>query len=216
VNKFLGDGLMFLYGAPEQSPFHARDAIRTVFDVRKALAQFNERAVARGWPPQALRFGISTGQMVVGDTGAPGGGRTDYSVIGDYANLGARLESANKAVGTASLMTDRTVELAGEGFLFRPIGKLCVVGKQTGVMTYEVVARLDQATDAQKQLAADTKAMVDAFLAGRLTECVAAIERIEAAYGPGKLTALYRERCNYFLTDPSAAPFDCQIVLTEK
>jgi class 3 adenylate cyclase len=216
VNKFLGDGLMFLYGAPEQSPFHARDAIRTVFDVRMALAEFNERAAAKGWPRQALRFGISTGDMIVGDTGEPDGGRTDYSVIGDYANLGARLESANKAVGTESLMTERTVELAGDGFLFRPIGKLCVVGKQTGVMTHEVLARLADATDAQKRLAADTKAVVESFLAGRLADCVEAIARMEAAHGPCKLTALYRERCDCFLSNPARAPFDCQIVLTEK
>jgi class 3 adenylate cyclase len=216
VNKFLGDGLMFLFGAPEQSPFHARDAIRTVFDVRKALARFNERATAKGWPPQALRFGISTGNMIVGDTGAPDGGRCDYSVIGDYANLGSRLESANKLVGTTTLMTERTVQLAGDGFLFRPVGKLCVVGKQASVMTYEVVARLDEATDAQRQLAADTKEMVDCFLAGRAKECLDAVGKMEAVHGPSKLTAIYRERCEYFLQDPPPAPFDCQIVLTEK
>src|SRR5207247_6018588 len=117
VNKFLGDGMMFFYGAPEQSPNHARDAVATILDVQQALAQFNEKAAARNWPRQALRFGISTGKMVVGDSGAPAQGRTDYTVIGDYANLGARLESANKAVGTISLMTDSTVEWAGEGAL---------------------------------------------------------------------------------------------------
>src|SRR5213075_1857754 len=117
VNKFLGDGIMFFYGAPEQSPFHARDAVNTVLQVRKALAEFNEFSAAKNWPQLALRFGISTGKMIVGDTGEPEGGRTDYSVIGDYANLGARLESANKIIGTTTLMTDRTVELAGDGFL---------------------------------------------------------------------------------------------------
>lgn len=216
VNKFLGDGMMFFYGAPEQSARHARDAVSTILDVQAALVQFNECAAANGWPRQALRFGISTGKMVVGDSGAPAQGRTDYTVIGDYSNLGARLESANKAVGTTSLMTGRTVELAGDGFLFRPIGKLCVVGKQASVMTYEVLARDAEATDEQKRLAEHTRRVVDSFLAGRLEECVAALDRMEAAHGRDKLTALYRERCAYFLSDPAAAPFDCQIVLTEK
>ena len=58
--------------------------------------------------------------------------------------------------------------------------------------------------------------IVQPFLAGRLTDCVAAIERMEATHGPSKLTALYRERCQWFLRDPSPEPFDCQIVLTEK
>jgi hypothetical protein len=113
-------------------------------------------------------------------------------------------------------MTDRTKELAGDGFLFRPIGRLCVVGKKASVMTYEVLAREADATDTQKRLAADTTAVVESFLAGRLEECVAALDRMEAAHGVGKLSALYRERCRFFMEDPSRAPFDCQIVLTEK
>jgi adenylate cyclase len=140
----------------------------------------------------------------------------DYTVLGDHVNLGSRLESASKAVGTTVLMTARTVELSGNGFLMRPVGKLCVVGKQSSVMTYEVLARLDEATDAQKSLAADTKSMVDSFLDGRLKECMEAIVRLESAHGRGKLTDLYRERCEYFMRDPSPGPFDCQIVLTEK
>jgi hypothetical protein len=58
--------------------------------------------------------------------------------------------------------------------------------------------------------------MVEAFLAGRLADCVEAIARMESAHGRSKLTDLYRERCEWFLRDPSPEPFDCQIVLTEK
>jgi hypothetical protein len=83
-------------------------------------------------------------------------------------------------------------------------------------MVYEPVARLDDATEQQKSLAAATKAMVEAFLGGRLADCVVAIERMETEHGPSKLTRLYRERCEWFLRDPSPEPFDCQIVLTEK
>ena len=131
-------------------------------------------------------------------------------------NLGSRLEGANKAVGTDALVTERTVELAKDtGVLFRPIGRLRVVCKREGVMSYEPVARLDVATDAQKRLAADTRAVVEAFAAGQFAECLKAIDRMDAAHGPGKLAALYRERCEWFLGAPPE-PFDGQIVLTEK
>ena len=222
VNKFLGDGILFFFGAPEQSPNHARDAVATVLAMRKALQQFNQTiAAARKWPPLALRWGVSTGTMVVGDAGSAdsgaGTGAADYTVLGDNVNLGSRLEGANKAVGTSALVTGRTAELSKDaGVLFRPIGRLCVVGKREGVMTYEPLARIDDATEAQRRLAADTQAMVDAFLAGRLADCVAAIERMEATHGPSKLTHLYRDRCEWFLRDPSSEPFDCQITLTEK
>ena len=222
VNKFLGDGILFFFGAPEHSPNHARDAVATVLAMRQALRRFNETVGApRQWPALGLRWGVSTGTMVVGDAGSAdtgaGTGAADYTVLGDNVNLGSRLEGANKAVGTTALVTGRTAELSKDaGVLFRPIGKLCVVGKREGVMTYEPVARLDDATDAQKQLAADTKAVVESFLAGRLDECMAAIERMEANHGKGKLTALYRDRCEWFLRAPSPEPFDCQIVLSEK
>lgn len=222
VNKFLGDGIMFFFGAPEQSPRHASDAVSAVLAMREALDGFNRTiAATRKWPALALRYGVSTGTMVVGDAGSAdtgaGSGAADYTVLGDNVNLGSRLEGANKAVGTTALVTARTVELSQDaGLLFRPIGKLCVVGKREGVMTYEPIARLADATEEQKQLAVNTQAMVDAFLAGRLSECVEAIERMDAARGPGKLTALYRDRCEWYLRDPSPEPFDCQITLTEK
>ena len=222
VNKFLGDGIMFFFGAPEQSPGHARDAVAAVLAMREALARFNEQVAAqRKWPALALRFGVSTGTMVVGDAGSADTGSgtraADYTVLGDNVNLGSRLEGANKAVGTSALVTARTVELSAAGaVLFRPIGNLRVVGKKEGVVAFEPVARTGEATDAQKRLAADSKAMVDAFIAGRFAQCVEVIDRLEHAHGRGKLTALYRERCEWLLRNPSTEPFDGQIVLTEK
>jgi class 3 adenylate cyclase/CHASE2 domain-containing sensor protein len=221
INKFMGDGIMFFYGAPEQSPAHARDAVATVLEVRKAVERFNaEVAPAHGWPALGLRCGVSTGNMVVGDAGHttnPAEIRADYTVLGDNVNLGSRLEAANKAVGTGALVTERTFELSRDaGILFRPVGKLCVVGKKTGVMTYEPMALLDDATDQQKALAAATKAVVESFINGRLEECVEAIARMESVHGRSRLTDLYRERCEWFQRVPSPEPFDCQIVLTEK
>jgi CHASE2 domain-containing sensor protein/class 3 adenylate cyclase len=221
INKFMGDGIMFFYGAPDQSPHQARDAVTAVIAIRKAVERFNkEVATARNWPALGMRCGVSTGNMIVGDAGHttnPGEIRADYTVLGDNVNLGSRLEAANKAVGTAALVTERTWELSRDAeILFRPVGKLCVVGKKTGVMTYEPMALLDDATEGQKSLAAATKAVVESFMAGRLSECVGAIAKMEAAHGRSKLTDLYRERCEWFLRDPSPEPFDCQIVLTEK
>jgi CHASE2 domain-containing sensor protein/class 3 adenylate cyclase len=221
INKFMGDGIMFFYGAPEQSPRHARDAVATVLAVRKAVERFNaEVAAGRGWPALMLRCGVSTGNMVVGDAGYTTSGedtRADYTVLGDNVNLGSRLEAANKAVGTGALVTERTYDLSRDaGILYRPVGKLCVVGKTAGVMTYEPMALLDDATEQQKSVAAMTRAVVEPFMAGRLTECVEAIGQFEAAHGRSKLTDLYRDRCEWFLRDPSPEPFDCQIVLTEK
>ncbi len=215
VNKFLGDGIMFFFGAPLELPDHAARAIATVLDLQSAMARLNETFVARGLPKLGLRVGISTGQMVVGDAGSADA--SDYTVLGSCVNLGARLESANKLIGSRCLITDRTVEMAGDRFLIRPIGKLCVVGMQSGTMTHEALARQEDATDAQRQLATLSRDVVECFMAGKLDDCLQAIERMESALGPSKLTALYREQVETARVRlKPGETFDCQIVLTEK
>lgn len=215
VNKFLGDGIMFFFGAPLELPDHAARAIATVLDLQSAMVRLNETFVARGLPKLKLRAGISTGNMVVGDAGSEDA--SDYTVLGDCVNLGARLESANKLIGSACLVTHRTIELAGDSFLVRPIGTLCVVGRQAGTVTHEPLARLHDATAAQQQLARLTRDVVECYTAGKLDECVQTIERMESELGPSRFTALYREQCEASRTRlMPGETFDCQIVLSEK
>lgn len=214
VNKFLGDGIMFFFGAPQHVPDHAARAFKTVLDLKSAMVELNRSLHARGLPHLSLRAGVSTGQMVVGDAGTIDA--SDYTVLGDCVNLGARLESANKAIGSHNLANQRAVELAGDGFLVRPIGNFRYVGKQTGVVTYEVLANADSADAEQRTLAQMSRAIVEAYCAGDLSRCLAAIEHMEQALGPSKLTALYREQYEKQITRPSANGFDGLIVLAEK
>jgi adenylate cyclase len=215
LNKFLGDGVMFFHGAPEPNPHHALAAVNTVLKLREVMALFNETVTRpRGLPELGMRFGISTGDMIVGDAG--GGGGSDYTVLGDNVNLGSRLEGANKATGTTNLMTARTAELADGAFLFRPVGKLRVVGKQQGVMTYEAVCPSEIATPEQRQSVELTRQMVEAYAAKDLAGCIAAAEKLEALAGPFKLAQLYRKLADRHLNDPEAEPFDGLITLSEK
>jgi len=193
LNKFLGDGMMFFFNAPvAPNTSHARDAVATVLQMQHAVTAFNQRLIERGLPPVKMRAGITTGTMVAGDAGSTNPTAADYTVLGDNVNLGSRLEAANKAVGTGALVTERTYDLSRDGgILCRPVGKLGVVEKSTGVMTYEPMALRDDATERQKELASATKVVVDSFMAGSLAECVEAIALMEAAHGRSKLTDLY-------------------------
>jgi class 3 adenylate cyclase len=216
VNKFLGDGIMFFYNAPEQNPHHARDAIATVLEMQEVLAGFNRDLADQGLPAVTLRAGVSTGNMIVGDAGTAEA--SDYTVLGDTVNYGSRLEGANKPFGSASLITERTVRQGGDGFLLRPMGKPAVVGRQEqqADLCYEVLARLDQATDEQRQLAQFSTDVVEAYVAGRFPDCLGAIDRMEAAVGAAKFTRLYRDECLRMMMDGVPANFHGQIVLTEK
>ena len=215
VNKFIGDGIMFFFNAPRPNPNHAADAAATVLEMQTALADYNQTLARRGLPEMIMRAGIVTGEMVVGDAGGPQ--HSDYTVLGDNVNLASRLEAANKSAGTTILMTQRTADLLGDGFVWRPIARLQVVGKTEGVITCELIARADQATPDQKKLAACSKAVFDCFVEGQFTRCLDAVHCMEQTCGgPTRLSTLYRDLAEQYQQTPPANGFDGSIVLSEK
>ena len=214
VAKFMGDGLFFFYGAPQVSLTHAVDAVKSILEMQEALTRFNVRTAERGLPPLGLRAGCNTGSAVVGDAGAPPDA-SDYTALGDVTNLGSRLEGANKNFGTRNLLTQRTADLCAGRYLLRPVGTLRVLGKTKGVVTYEALCAMDQATDDQRRLVELSHPVVDTFCDGRFDDCLIAVAKLEAHTGTTKLTALYRSLCEKFLIHPPAECDRC-IVLTEK
>ena len=214
VNKFLGDGIMCFYNAPNDDPEHAIHAVQTVLDMQKAMKGFAAQMAERGLPDVSMRCGVSTGQMVVGDSGPADA--SDYTVLGDAVNFASRLEGANKATGTNALISQRTSEMLGDKFLLRPVGKLQVVGKTEGVMTYEPLAPIDDATLEDRLCAASSAEMIAAFIARDFARCIQAADQMDKQFGPGKLPALYRKTAQECLTTPPGADFMGNLILTEK
>lgn len=188
VNKFLGDGIMFFFGAPVARRDHAVAAVSAVLEMHAATDTF---ALQRSGDPCALsmRAGISSGTMVVGDAGADAG--SDYTVLGDAVNVCFRLEPANKVFGTRTLITEATLRLLEGQFLVRSVGLLALHGRVEPVMAYEPLCLADKATEEQKQLADLTDRVVTNFIAGQFDECLAAVERLEAVFGQSLLSVLY-------------------------
>jgi adenylate cyclase len=208
VNKFLGDGIMFFFGAPEPYPgdesLHAWASVQAVMEMQEAMISFNEDMARRNLPQLHMRAGISTGEMTVGDAGNPPQ-RSDYTVLGDRVNFASRLESANKFTGTRVLISDRTVELLRGTYLVRPIGRLQVVGKREPVMTYEPLAPIEKATEEMHKLVEMTKEVTDAYEGGRFAFCAAAAKRLELEFGTpsqGKFCELYLRLCAEYIETP--------------
>ncbi len=218
VNKFLGDGIMFFYGAPRENPDHAVDCVRTIINMRKALAGFNLDLKKRDLPLVGMRAGITTGEMVVGDAGSTKAPHiaSDYTVLGDRVNLAARLEAANKFFGSNLLIIQRTRDLIGDRFLVRPIGKIVVKGKSEDVMCYEAICDIAEAS-AQQILHAQLSAkLVEAFLAGEFDDCTLICDELEEKTLDVEFATTYRKLCTKHLTEGFEGVFNGQIVLSEK
>ncbi len=143
VNKFMGDGIFAFFNAPLlPCADHVGAACASAVASQRALGELNARlAVEQHFEPLIMRIGLATGETFVGDYGADR--KLDYTCIGDTVNLGSRLEQANKALGTAVLVDDPTRREAGDGFVFRRIGRIIVAGKAAPVEAYELAGSSD-------------------------------------------------------------------------
>jgi adenylate cyclase len=138
LDKFVGDMVMGLFGAPVDDPDHAEHAVQTAVAMARALDELNRRWTAAGRQALDIGIGISTGEMVAGNIGS--NAIMSYTVIGDTVNLGARLESLNKDYGTRIIISDATRAALTGQYDLRPLGEVVVKGKSQPVAIFEVKA----------------------------------------------------------------------------
>lgn len=134
IDKLVGDALHLMFGAPLEQPDHPERAVRCAMAMDAFARSFAASERAKGSQFGDTRIGVHTGSAVVGNFG--GDRFFDYTAYGDMVNATARLESANKHLGTLVCVSGAT---AGRcpGITFRPIGSLIVVGKSEPIDVYE-------------------------------------------------------------------------------
>jgi adenylate cyclase len=137
VDKYIGDAIMAVFGAPVARKDDALHAVRAAVGMRKALAHLNERLKARGAQTIKTGIGIHTGEVVAGNIGSEK--RMEYTVIGDTVNLASRLESSTKELGTPVLISDDTYQLVKDHIEARAVKEITVKGREKPVMTWEVL-----------------------------------------------------------------------------
>jgi adenylate cyclase len=136
LDKFVGDMVMGLFGAPLDDPDHAEHAVQAAIAMSHTLDDLNREWARAGKPQLDIGVGISTGDMVAGNIGS--NTIMSYTVIGDTVNLGARLESLNKEYGTRIIVSEATTaELKGR-YDIRPLGDVTVKGKSKPVAIFEI------------------------------------------------------------------------------
>jgi class 3 adenylate cyclase len=139
LDKFIGDGMLAVFGSLDEEPDHARRAVRAALRMKVLLAKLNgERAVA-GRAPIGIGIGIHTDDVIVGNIGSRR--RLEYTVIGDGVNTCSRVEALNKEFGTTILITEATHAESGDEFECRLMPETALRGKVKALRVYEVMSR---------------------------------------------------------------------------
>ncbi len=135
LDKYLGDGIMAVFGAPLAKPDDAVRAAKTAVEMQQALARLNANWEARGRPSWKMGVGVNTGPVTAGNIGSAK--RMDYTVIGDAVNLSSRL-CAN-AKGAQILISDSTFQLLDGTFPAQKLDPIHVKGKESQIQVYEIM-----------------------------------------------------------------------------
>jgi adenylate cyclase len=152
VEKYIGDSIVAVFGAPVYDGDHARNAAHAALACHKRLEELNRTSPAFHGVKVAHRMGLNSGEALVGNIGSKR--RFNYSVMSDAVNVASRLEGANKYYGTAIIASETTVAATGSTFTWRELDATRVKGRTTAVKIYELVALAGEATPQQQEVAA--------------------------------------------------------------
>lgn len=209
LDKYLGDGIMAFWGAPLPLPAHAARACAAALRCHRRVRELEARGVSL-----VTRIGIATGDVLVGNIGSTE--RMNYTVMGDTANLASRLEGLNKQYGTQLMISEATFEQARGEIVARPLDVVAVKGKVRGVRVYELLALASERDNEAEALAGDATAALDAYLARRFDEAIAAWDRVLARRPGDRAAGVLRERAARLLASPPGPDWTGVTVATEK
>jgi adenylate cyclase len=112
VHKFIGDGVLAVFGDPVPMADHAQRAVDAAFEFQERMGELRRSLVARGGPPLHARVGLHSGEVIAGDVGPPA--MLEYTVIGETVNVAARMEALNKQLGSSICVSAETYKLVRE------------------------------------------------------------------------------------------------------
>jgi adenylate cyclase len=212
VDKFIGDGIMAFFNAPEELLGHPRQACLAALDGQLLLAGM-ARETAPGEPVFHTRIGLGLGEVLVGNIGTPE--RFAYTLLGDEVNLASRLEGLNKLYGTAIIASDAVMAEAGGGFEWRRLDRVAVKGRRQGTLICELIGLKGDIADGVLEARALYEAALDLYFAGDFEHSAELFEQA-VRLRPGDLgAAMMRNRC-YLLSSAPPTPWDGIHVMEEK
>jgi len=205
LDKYIGDAIMAVYGAPLPQPDHHLKACLTALDMLKSLEVLQNKWESEGRPKLEIRIGVNSGFAAVGNMGSEK--RFDYTVMGDNVNLASRLEGINKVYGTCIIISESTYEHVNQQILCRELDLVRVKGKTKPVKIYEVIGTQNGNTESKKLIHLFEKGLA----AARELDWDVALALFKEAHeqfphdGP---TALYIDRITEARDNPPSEDWD--------
>jgi adenylate cyclase len=213
VDKYIGDAIMMLFGAPNALGDQAVRVCRTALAMQRVVKENQIRWQKFGFPKVDIGVGINTGIAAVGNMGSAF--RFDYTAMGDSVNVASRLEGLNKVYGTELIVGPETYAATADQFWFRELDFVRVKGKQHPVRIYELLGQVD--------LPADFEVLVGYFSTGltcfRQRDWITAQSRFESCLGirpndgPSRY---YLEMVHYMIANPPPPDWEGISVMEHK
>jgi len=206
LDKFVGDELMALFGAPYYYKDHAERACNTALEMISKL-----RHIQKKWSQKQLEYfqigiGINTGKVIVGNLGSIQ--LFDYTVIGDEVNLGARLEGANKQYNTTIIISESTYEEVKNKAIARELDNVRVKGKKRPVKIYELRG-MHSLPSIEKELIIDVYTYgLEFFRQQSWAKALREFRRVLRYFPSDGPSRIYTQRCLEFIEHPPAENWD--------
>lgn len=194
VDKFIGDAVMALWGAPTALDDHMMHACQATVRAKRRMEALGETWKAEGRPAMRVRIGVHTGEVLVGNIGSDD--RLSYTAIGDGVNVASRLEGVNKQFGTTICISGSIYSTLGDRIVARPLRPIQVKGRRQEVMIFELLGILDtdddeiRASQDEIDLARLSREAVTLRLQGDLDGCIAAYQRVLTRFPDDEVTRL--------------------------
>ena len=215
LDKYLGDGLMAIFGAPIAGAVDADNALLVATDMMRALRGFNARRAERGLETMEIGIGLATGEVLAGSVGPIK--RMAYTVIGDNVNLAARLESANKYYGTAVLLAASTVDSLKSRAVLRRLDLLQPRGLSRPSWVYESLGHHTAKTFPKlAKVINEYEAGLDCYRRrdwqGGIAHFAGALELAPH----DRPSQIFLDRCRYYQADPPSDEWNGVWIMEQK
>jgi class 3 adenylate cyclase len=193
VDKYIGDAIVAVFGAPLDDPDHASNAVHAALGCAARLGTLDRPFAG----PIRHRIGLNSGEALIGNIGSRR--RFNYTVMGDMVNLASRLEGSNKLYGTTIIASEATVALSASAFAWRELDAIRVKGRTQAVRIFEP---LGIAGEVPAELLSRAQAYEEGLKRFRARDFAGAAEQFAIAAGDDPPSALFLARARELAQRP--------------